>query len=384
MTERSVRPRLLVVIGTLAHMGGAERQALYLVQHLHALGADVEVLAFEEGSVLRREIEPLGIRVRAFEYFFRWPKSKRARALTSLVGLLRKDIKPDALLPFVGIHSKAIAQVWPYTNARFCWWNQQDEGRDLGGTAVESRILRKVSTITSNSVAGRDFLAQTYSLEASAIHVYNNGTPIPATIPPSGQWRQRENLGHRKAVTMLANVTNYKDHDTLISAWRLVQQRYSNGSRPILLLAGHLRDTDTVAALKIKAFELGLSSDDVRFVGPVADVSPFLADSDLVVHSSLTEGCPNAVCEAMAMRRAVVATDIPGTRQALGDESPWLTKPRNAEDLAEKIVRLLDNDELRAHTGHENMRRIASDFTIESMNRFFQNEIETGLDRPLV
>lgn len=378
----TTKPKLLVVIGTLAHMGGAERQALYLVEHLSKLSEyDVEVLAFEEGNSLRPLLQELGVKTHVFSYYFRWPKAKRTQALGKLAYLLRNRIKPDALLPFVGIHSKTIALVWPYSGARFCWWNQQDEGRDLTGTQVEGRILRKVSSILSNSVAGQDFLAQTYGLDPADILVYNNGTPVPKNPPAAGAWRNRESLGDRQIVTMLANVTAFKDHATLLDAWKLVRDDLSHSPPPILLLAGHLRERETVTALKLRAFELGLSSSDVRFLGPVDDVLELLADSDLVVHSSLTEGCPNAVCEAMAMRRAVVATDIPGTRQALGEDGrQWLAAPRDARDLASKMITMLTDGNARDMAGEANLTRIVSAFSISGMNQFFISQIKRGLD----
>ena len=85
------------------------------------------------------------------------------------------------------------------------------------------------------------------------------------------------------------------------------------------------------------------------------------------------------------MERAVVATDIPGARQALGENGArWLATPRDAGDLANKIVTLLKNDALRQEEGRRNRARIASDFRIDSMNAFFQREIERGLGGPLV
>jgi glycosyltransferase involved in cell wall biosynthesis len=375
------KAKLLIIIGTLSHMGGAERQALYLVEHLVKLSAcAVEVLAFEDGEVVRAPLTALGVRVHVLPYYFRWKRSQRGRTLLKLAWLLRTQIRPDALLPFVGIHSKVAAQVWPYSGARFCWWNQQDEGRDLSGTPVEKRLLEKLSCITSNSFAGRDFLSATYGLDPGKILVYNNGTPLPELASVPTTWRSSLELQRQPIVTMVANVSAYKDHATLLSAWQLVRQR-SDATHPVLLLAGYLKETERIAALKVKAFELGLSSEDVRFLGPVQDVADLMLSSDLVVHSSLTEGCPNAVCEAMALGRAVVATDIPGCRQALGPAGEvWLARPLDAEDLAGKIIRLLGDDELRRTAGAANRKRIESDFSIEGMNRFFQVQIEKGLN----
>jgi glycosyltransferase involved in cell wall biosynthesis len=373
-------PKLLVVIGTLDHMGGAERQALYLVEHLAGLkGCTVEVLTFHDGENLRHPLRNLGVAVHVCPYYFRWPRARRTRALARLAWQLRFKIKPDAILPFVGIHSKAVAQAWGYTRARFCWWNQQDEGRDLNGTPVEAKILRKVSAITSNSFAGRDVLARTYGLAPESILVYNNGTPIlkPVDAQPL---RSRLRIGRRPVVSMIANVTSFKDHSTLIEAWAIVRNHFSEDESPVLLLAGSLSETATVARLQVQTFNLGLSSSKVKFLGAVDDIVEVISASDLVVHSSTTEGCPNAVCEAMALSRPVVATDIPGSRQALGDDAVESLAPeRDPVTLAHRIIRLLEDDELRATIGHRNRERIQSQFSIETMNVFFQELIEKHL-----
>jgi glycosyltransferase involved in cell wall biosynthesis len=371
------RPKLLVVIGTLAHMGGAERQALYLVEHLSRLQwCDVELLAFEDGTALRPTLAALGVRVHVHPYYFRWPKKHRAVALFNLARRLRFGIKPQALLPFVGIHSKTAAMVLPYSGARFCWWNQQDEGRDLTGTALERRILTQLSCINSNSEAGRDFLVTTYGLAPETVLVYNNGTPTPS-LNRKSTWRQDHGLDGQPIVSMVANITSFKDHATLLRAWARMTRRPIS-IRPVLLLAGHLREQATVASLKLLAFELGLSSDDVIFLGPVEDVESLIRDSDVLVHSSKTEGCPNAVCEAMALAKPVVATNIPGCRQALGTDE-WLAAPDDADALASLLLKLLDDAELRQSVGQENRKRIESNFTIEAMNRFFTRQIEAGL-----
>jgi glycosyltransferase involved in cell wall biosynthesis len=360
-------------------MGGAERQAAYLVQHLVQLGCDVQVLTFEDGAALRPLLESLGVSLHVVPYYFRWPRLRRARALSHLARVIRTRIKPDALLPFVGTHSKTAGMVWPYTHASYCWWNQQDEGRDLGGTAKERQVLERASCITSNSFAGRDFLATTYGLDPASILVYNNGTPLPAVVEER-DIRETLSLGDRRIVSMIANVTSFKDHETLLESWPSVLSQFSGRDRPLLVFAGHLKEKATVESLKLKAFELGLSTTDVRFAGPVANVSNLLAASDLVVHSSVTEGCPNAVCEAMAHGRAVVATDISGCRQALGnDAEEALAPPKDAGMLASRITDMLRNPGMRAAYGERNRKRIATEFSIGAMNAFFQARIEDGL-----
>ena len=105
------------------------------------------------------------------------------------------------------------------------------------------------------------------------------------------------------------------------------------------------------------------------FLGAIDDTDELMFESDLVVHSSITEGCPNSVCEAMALGRAVVGTDIPGMRQAL-DQSLWpicLSDQHNAESLAKNIIRFLIDSTLAKHVGVMNRRRIEEDFSVNGM-----------------
>lgn len=372
-----MKRRALVGIGTLAHMGGAERQALYLVEHLaKSPDFEVEVLTFTDGPAVRKPLDDLGVRVHVLPYYERWPAKKRLMSLARMAWHIRRRIQPDALLPFGTPTSKAMALIWPYTGAKFCWWNQQDEGRGIYGTKTERRILNAVTTITSNCQIGREFLSETFGIDPERIHVYNNGTPLPELSLVRNEWRTKLGISDGLLVTMVANITSFKDHPTLIKAWAKVNQQFRGRPKPTLLLAGNLSESSRVAAIKSLAFEVGLSAQDVRFLGSVSDIPGLLSESDLLVHSSLTEGCPNAVCEAMAVSRAVVATDISGCRQALGpDGFRWLAEPKNADSLADLIIRLLEDDKLRYEVGEKNRRRIESDFSIEGMNTYLYQQL---------
>jgi glycosyltransferase involved in cell wall biosynthesis len=378
-------PKLLVVIGTLARMGGAERQALYLVEYLSQLpDCHVEVLSFEDGSLIRRALHDLGVPVHVVSYSLTWTRAKRAKALSQLLILLRRHIKPEAILPFGSQASKSIGLIWRYSGASFMWWNQQDEGRGRPGTKATQRILEGMPSIISNSFAGRDYLSGTYSLSPDRVLVYNNGTPLEDGSARESHWRRDLKLEGRTIVAMIANVTRFKDHETLLKAWVDVKNHYSDRDAPVLLLAGHLKRRAFVSQLKNQAFDSGLSGKDVRFLGAMDDVPGLLREVDLVVHSSVAEGCPNAVCEAMAAGRAVVATDISGCRQALGDSSDqWLAEPRNAKMLAERIIASLESDDSRRQAGEANRERIRSEFSVAGMNDFFVRQIESGLGRSL-
>ncbi|WP_354694220.1 glycosyltransferase family 4 protein [Elongatibacter sediminis] len=363
-------------------MGGAERQAFHLIRYLRERrDARIAVLGWygTEGP-LAEALREWGCELFTFPYQGMAPKASKAWNLFQLARFIKSSIRPDYILPFVAVHSKPICQIWRLTGARYAWWNQQDEGRGLFGTGAERRALLNAAHITSNSWAGSEFLAQTYRIPKERILTYNNGTELPDTDRLQPTWRKQLGISSgTPLVSMVANITPYKDHATLLQAWRVVLQSWSGEMRPapVLALVGHQKVATQVARLKVLAFDMGLGT-SVRFIGSIDTVKELMCESDLVVHSSLKEGCPNAVCEAMALGKPVVATDIPGTRQAL-DESTWrdcLAAPKDAEALAQRILTMLKNPDMSADLGARNRQRIKQHFSIEGMCAFFLSLLE--------
>ncbi|MEE8160944.1 MAG: glycosyltransferase family 4 protein [Acidobacteriota bacterium] len=105
--------------------------------------------------------------------------------------------------------------------------------------------------------------------------------------------------------------------------------------------------------LEEKAAVLGLP-DGVRFLGWRFDLEKIYADLDVVVLSSLNEGTPVSVIEAMAAGKAVVATRVGGVPDVVEDGvGGILVPPRNSNALARAIARLIENAELRATLGRQ-------------------------------
>lgn len=382
-TTQSAIKRPLVVIGTYGQMGGAERQAIHLIQYFretHQL--PVAVLSWYGEGPLSDLLKQMGCEVFNFPYNIKASGVAKLRMLHKLAQFIKRKIQPDVILPFVSIHSKPLCLIWKWTGAQYCWWNQQDEGRGLYGSKMERRALLNAVHITSNSHAGAEFLHKTYNIPLEKIIVYNNGTPMPENRLSKPIWREQLQIADgQQMVSMLANITQFKDHETLLKAWGLLKANWkSQRPLPILALAGGLQDKALVTSLKALAFDLRLS-DCVNFLGSIRSTNELIQESDLVVHSSIKEGCPNAVCEAMALGKPVIGTDISGMRQALGDKAAELVyaRPKDPEDLSAKIHALLNDSQKCAELGAANRERIRSEFSIQGMNQFFCDLIASRL-----
>ncbi len=101
----------------------------------------------------------------------------------------------------------------------------------------------------------------------------------------------------------------------------------------------------------------------IEYLGPVADVRPYLAEADcIVLPSYYREGVPRALLEAGAMGKPIITTNSVGCREAVDDgQSGFLCAPRSADGLAEAMLKMirLDPAELRemGATGRKKMER---------------------------
>jgi glycosyltransferase involved in cell wall biosynthesis len=144
----------------------------------------------------------------------------------------------------------------------------------------------------------------------------------------------------------------------------------------LLLLAGAGPDEQR---LRREVEELSLT-DRVRFLGEREDIPAVLAASDLFVLSSLWEGLPRSIMEAMAARLAVVSTDAGGVKELVVEgETGYVVPVGSAESLADRMGELLSDGPLRDGMGEAGYRRVREHFTDERMVRSIEAVYEEVL-----
>lgn len=175
-------------------------------------------------------------------------------------------------------------------------------------------------TLLENGIDARAFRRSRSPLEAR----------IQLGLPPQGL-----------LIGAVGRLSAEKGFDHLLhAAAKLVEQ----GRDGRVLIVGEGEERERLQAL---AAERGLK-DRVFFPGWVADVRPYYEAMDVFVLSSLREGLPNVLLEAMAMEVPVVATRVNGVPQVIQDrQNGRLVEPQNADALASAIAELADNLWLR-------------------------------------
>lgn len=147
-----------------------------------------------------------------------------------------------------------------------------------------------------------------------------------------------------------------KNHPMLFAAIRKVKER-GRQVRLRLVGAGHLR-----AEYERRCAEMQIG-DIVEFLGYCDDMPELLARTDIAVLTSITEGIPRAMLEAMAMRVPVVATRVVGTEETVVDgETGFLVPLDDVDALADRLVQLIDDFALRERMGARGRAWVESEF----------------------
>jgi glycosyltransferase involved in cell wall biosynthesis len=227
-------------------------------------------------------------------------------------------------------------------------------------------IGRRVDTLVVNAEAIR--------AEAEAHGVATRWAVIPSGVDvarfrksPAGP-EAKASLGldpARPVIGTVGRLEERKGHDDLLAATRGLLER-ANGLRPQLLLVG---DGALRSRLVAQAAAFGIA-DSVCFAGRITDVRVPLAAMDVFVLPSNAEGMSNALLEAMAAARPVVATAVGGTREVLdGEERGVLVPARDPDALGRALLDLLHDRERARRLGESARRWVERELSADAMVR---------------
>jgi glycosyltransferase involved in cell wall biosynthesis len=335
---------------------------------------------FELAGGLARLCDEHGIPWRIVPLDWVSSRMRKLRTLVSFTQALR-EARPDVLLPYTLVPNIVCGLVWPCSGAQLSIWNQRGVVGEGVPTKVHEWAVARTRCFISNSRHGAEYLMHRFGLKPGSVNVVPNGVELDPPQADEYLWRSRLGIGNDVFIAcMVANLSTYKDHATLLRAWSMVVNSLrARGKSAVLLLAGRFAHTqDTLKAL---AFDLELGK-SVRFLGPIDDVSGLLSAVDLGVFSSRSEGSPNGVLECMAAGLPVVGTDEPGIREVLGpDGNALLAPPGDTNELAALILDLVSDPQSRARLGRLNRTRIQEEFSVRAMCEQSSSLIVNALSR---
>lgn len=361
--------RIAIVVSNYS-LGGAEAHALKLAKYfkndkdfeveywVFSFGDGVTKLICEENNIPTRQLTE-------FRSFKRFPRS--LRHIGHYVKFVRQ-FKPNVVMSFNVLPNIWNGVISNFSGVKLSIWSQQSEINYSFKKPLEKFALKKIGCFLSNAHHASDKLKKSLPVKRSDkdFHVVHNGIPNQVEKELPEYWNAKlKKDQYDFVVTMVANLTITKDHETLIKAWKFVVDENSDRN-PLLALAGRKGEKteeikQLIASLKIE--------NNVVLLGGVLDIPGLNSSSDLGVLSSKAEGLPNSIMEQMAVGLPIVGTANDGIKEVVGKEMEnYLSPISDCRGLADNINIFLRDEKLRIRIGKKSQERINKSFSLNKMN----------------
>jgi glycosyltransferase involved in cell wall biosynthesis len=354
-------------------LGGAERQALQLARYFKDFHYfDVQIVAFGKPAIISDICDQYGISwksVRSPSSRFSFLRHLRLKKY----GELLKNLQPYIIISYTSSPNVFTALTWKESGARLFIWNQRDvlveTLVETFDSPIEKNVIQNVPLFVTNSFNGKKFLIAKFNVNPTKIAVIRNSIQLKPPKWDKIQWRH--NLGITNStllVSMVANLSQFKDHITLLQAWNILINLCKKEKKIeiMLVLAGRFDETYSSLVKLVKDLQI---QEFVQFLGPVEDISGLLNSTDIGVLSSVSEGSPNSLLEYMAAGLPVVATDIPGIREIIPDSQiPFLFAPKDSTHFADLLMKLINDSNLRQKLGELNKQYVFDNFNPSNNN----------------
>ncbi len=347
------------------HTGGLERIVVEMVRRGPEHGFTSQVATLSPGGELAALVEKLGGRWCSLD--------KRAGLDWRLVGRIRKLARRmDADLLHAhnegaGLYAGLAGRLGgrPVLCTR--------HGLSFGAGSRGAWLRRAAGWLCRRTVCvGRDVLRlarEKDHLPASRLALIPNGVDCEVFAPdPAARDRLRSELGvepGQPVVISVGRLAPEKDYGLLLAAMAVMEKGgRAAGAQALLLLVGQGPERPGLEKL---AGELGLGS-RVRFLGDRRDVPALLNAADVFALSSLSEGVPMALLEAMSCGLPVAATAVGGVPEVVEHgRNGLLVHRREAADLAQALSQLLDEPDRARELGRAARERVLEHFSLEAM-----------------
>ncbi len=363
--------RIVYVIGTLDR-GGSERQLVELVTRLDRRQFEPHVCCLSAGGALEKELESAGVPVTIFGFrgftIFRhlW---KVCREIWRMVAYLRR-VRPVIVHGYLfwayvlGTWAARLARVPIVVSSR------RSLGQFKAGKTHYLAMERLANALTdvwiANAEAVRaDAIRQEKLLPDRIVVIPNGVSPFDNGLPMDRQ-EIKDRLGiptQARVILTVSNLISYKGHEVLLEAASRVIRDLPDA---LFLWAG---DGLIRPELELKIQRIGLTG-AIRVLGVRADVADLLRISELYVHPSYQEGCPNAILEALAAAVPVVATEVGGVPEiVIHEHTGLLVRAGDPDRLATAILQMLSDPRQARTMAEKGKADVLVRFSVEGMVR---------------
>ena len=377
----------IAIITPTLHYGGAEKQTGFLALGLKEKGFSVNVYCFFDDGEIADTLTGNGIGVIGLysNLLRRLYTAKERNVFLNDKGIFKitSDLKDKitrlanevwaAVKLFIIFLKNRPAAVHLYQNqtkmaiivAKLCGVRKviYTETCLIGDWLTPAQLLlmkvfwKFCDSIVVLSSAMKDHILKLKLVNRDKVHL------IPTMLPShySDSSTDDKSVNQHIRIGTIGRLTPEKGHIFLLKAAQLINKRFSD-VKFIIAGNGPLKDSLVKAAT-----ESGLG-EKVDFIGRFNKLNDIMNSIDIFVLTSLTEGMPLVLVEAMAYGKPIVATDVGGVRELVKDgETGFVVPPKNPEAFAEAVIDLINQPEKRQNIARAATERFMQDYSSERL-----------------
>lgn len=341
---------------------GAQQVVRHLLTNLDRDRFKPLVYTFKDGPLLE-EIERAGVTVRVLAR--RLPKLD-----PGLVRRLRLALRRDAIdvlhMHLFGACLHGTLAALGLTTISKVVTLHADRADNWVQSLGWQGVLGAADAVVAVSRQSHQAMGRRYRSLSSKSTVILNGIDLVPFVSRRTKQQAREALRlprDRPLIGTIGRLTAQKGHGVLLAAFAEVRKRVPDVQ---LLVIG---EGELLEVLREAGKRLGLNG-SVRYLGSRRDVPDLLAAMDVFALSSLWEGLPLVLLEAMAMGTPVVATAVGGVPEVVkDDEDGLLVQAGDAHQLAEAIYRVLIDPPVATRLRHRALAKVRDDYDVRRMVR---------------
>jgi len=354
--------KVLYLINAL-HVGGAERVIARTVTGLDKNRYETIVCCLWMGGAAADEIEKAGVRVINLD-----AKNKLDFGILFRLYRLLKEHKIHIIHSFL-FHANMLGRiVGRLAGVPIILSSERTMGMESKHRLLLNRITASLADkIVTVSEAVREFAIAKIGITPDRLVTIHNGVDLSEFLQSPNSERIEEakrELGIAPSHVVVGTAGHLEEEKGCEYLLQAAAQVSAQDGKVTFLLVG---DGSQRAKLEHLAEDLGISS-NVIFMGYRNDVPKILSVMDVFVLPSLYEGLPNALLEAMAACRPVVATQVGGIAEVVADgETGILVPPRDPGALAGAICVLLEDRERAREMGIAGRKQVERLFSVEKM-----------------
>ena len=216
-------------------------------------------------------------------------------------------------------------------------------------------------------------------INSGKFRVIYNGVDCSVFKPVENNEDLRKDMGipaDRFVIIFVGQITKGKGIFDLLNAMKKVKENYKQKMPAMLYYIGTPTLAEELVKLKNEITEAGLV-DHIKIVPQQNKIYRWMQASDVLVLPSHegTEGMGRVLFEAMACGAATIGTDISGIREAISEDSGFLVPDGSPDDMAEKLMQLIEDDDLLRKMKKNGRKRALQFFDIkkhaENVERFY-------------